>query len=104
MAALFEWDPSKDEDNQRKHGVSFAEAQLAFMDPHCVIARDLNHSLEEERFYCFGRTAGHVMTVRFAYCVGVIRIFGAGYWRKGRKTYDAIQRIHGRTPGQVQGD
>ena len=22
MAALFEWDPSKDEENQRKHGVA----------------------------------------------------------------------------------
>ena len=104
MATLFEWDPSKDEENQRKHGVAFAEAQLAFKDPRCVIARDLNHSAEEDRFYCFGKIAGHVMTVRFSYRFGFIRIFGAGYWRKGRKTYEEIQRIHGRTPGPIQGD
>ena len=29
----FEWDPEKDLLNQAKHGVSFAEAQLAFADP-----------------------------------------------------------------------
>lgn len=104
MAAQFGWDPSKDEENQRKHGVAFVEAQLAFMDPHCVIARDLNHSLEEERYYCFGDVAGHVMTVRFAYRFGLIRIFGAGYWRKGRKLYETIQRLHGRAPGPDQGN
>ncbi len=95
MAALFEWDPFKDEENQRKHGVSFAEAQLAFKDPHCVIARDHNLSLEEERYYCFGKIADQVMTVRFSYRFGLIRIFGAGYWRKGIRTYEAFQRIHG---------
>ena len=104
MAALFEWDQSKDEENRRKHGVAFAEAQLAFKDPHCVIARDLNHSGEEERFYCFGKIAGHVMTVRFSYRSGLVRIFGAGYWRKGRKAYEEIQRIHGRATGPIQGD
>jgi hypothetical protein len=31
--AGFEWDPKKDEENQSKHGVSFTEAQLAFVDP-----------------------------------------------------------------------
>jgi hypothetical protein len=28
------------------------------------------------------------MTVRFTYRAGVIRIFGAGYWRKGKKIYE----------------
>jgi uncharacterized DUF497 family protein len=35
----FEWDPAKDAENQRKHGVSFVDAQLAFLDPSRVIAR-----------------------------------------------------------------
>ena len=94
MTALFDWDPAKDEENQRKHGVSFGEAQLAFLDPYCVIARDVEHSIGENRFYCFGEVAGHVLTVRFTYRSGVVRIFGAGYWRRGRKTYEAIQGIH----------
>jgi uncharacterized DUF497 family protein len=94
MAALFDWDPAKDEENQRKHGVAFREAQFAFLDPYCVIARDTEHSIGEERFFCFGRVAGHVLTVRFIYRSGIVRIFGAGYWRRGRKAYEAIQGIH----------
>ena len=94
MATRFYWDPAKDEENQRKHGVAFSVAQLAFLDPHCVIACDLEHSLGEERFYCFGRVADRVLTVRFTYRPGVIRIIGAGYWRKGRKIYEANPKVH----------
>jgi uncharacterized DUF497 family protein len=63
--AHFEWDPEKDAENQRKHGVSFSEAQYAFADPRRVIARDLTHSQAEESFYCFGEAGGGVLTVRF---------------------------------------
>lgn len=52
--ARFDWDPSKDAENQRKHGVSFIRAQYAFADPERVIARDVSHSQTEDRFYCFG--------------------------------------------------
>jgi len=72
----------------QKHGVSFNEAQRAFLDPSRVIAEDLEHSQKEKRYYCFGQVEGMVMTVRFTYRHGTIRIFGAGYWRKGRKIYD----------------
>lgn len=51
----FEWDYRKDHINQEKHGVSFFEAQQAFLDAHRVIAEDIEHSDEERRFYCFGR-------------------------------------------------
>ena len=63
----FEWDGAKDKENQAKNGVSFALAQHAFLDPHRVIAEDLIHSGEEERFYCIGRVGDGVMTVRFTY-------------------------------------
>jgi len=39
--ARFDWDPDKDRENQSNHGVSFAEAQLAFADP----ARDSRGSV-----------------------------------------------------------
>jgi len=29
-----------------------------------------------------------ILTVRFTYRDEIIRIFGAGYWRKGKKTYE----------------
>ena len=64
------------------------EAQFAFADPRRVIAEDLSHSSSEKRYYCFGEVGGGVLTVRFTYREGVIRIFGAGYWRKGKRIYD----------------
>ena len=85
----FEWAPDKDDANQEKHGVTFAEAQLAFLDPQRVIARDLTHSTaREKRFYCFGQVGAGILTVRFIYRKQVIRIIGAGYWRKGKKIYE----------------
>lgn len=96
MAALFDWDPDKDAENQRKHGVSFVDAQLAFLDSACVIAEDIAHSVDEPRFYCFGLVHGQVLTVRFTYRGHVIRIIGAGFWRTGRRAYEASQGIHGR--------
>jgi uncharacterized DUF497 family protein len=94
MTAVFDWDPVKDEENQRKHGVAFSEAVFAFLDSKRVIARDLDHSQEEERYFCFGRVADRVLTVRFTYRSEVIRVIGAGYWRKGRKIYEANPQIH----------
>lgn len=69
----FDWDPDKDVENQRKHGVSFIRAQYAFADSRRVIARDVSHSHAEERFYCFGEVDGGVLTVRFTYRASVIR-------------------------------
>lgn len=88
----FEWDAIKDRQNRAKHGVSFELAQAAFLDPDRVIAEDLDHSESEKRYFCFGQVAGGVMTVRFTYRGGRIRIFGAGYWRKGKKIYDEQNR------------
>jgi hypothetical protein len=74
--------------NQLKHGVSFSQAQQAFKDEQRVIARDLAHSQEEDRFYCFGQVDSGVLTVRFTYRNKRIRIIGAGYWRKGKQIYE----------------
>lgn len=84
----FEWDGKKDRDNQEKHKVAFSLAQYAFLDPRRIIAADLSHSGEEERFYCMGRVGTRILTVRFTYRSNVIRISGAGYWRKGGKIYE----------------
>ena len=92
--ATFEWDEEKDKENQSKHGISFLAAQQAFLDPHRVIAEDITHSNEENRYYCMGRVDEGVLTVRFTYRGNVIRIYGAGYWRKGRKTYEEQNKIY----------
>jgi hypothetical protein len=93
--ALFEWDAAKNQTNQQRHGVSFEEAQQAFLDPRRVIARDDNHSQSESRFYCLGHVRERILTVRYTMREQRIRIIGAGYWRKGRKAYEEANQIHG---------
>jgi uncharacterized DUF497 family protein len=90
----FEWDDRKDTENQAKHGVAFALAQFAFADPKRVIAEDTTHSSRERRYFCFGEVGGGVLTVRFTFRAGVIRIYGAGYWRKGRAIYERENSLH----------
>ncbi len=92
--ARFDWDSEKDEENRAKHNVPFSLAQRAFLDPKRIIVEDINHSSEENRFYCLGRVGEGIMTVRFTYRDSIIRIFGAGYWRKGRKIYEDQNKIH----------
>jgi uncharacterized DUF497 family protein len=84
----FEWDEKKNSINIEKHKVSFEKAQYAFEDSNRIIAQDLNHSFDESRYFCFGKVDGGILTVRFTYRKNTIRIFGAGYWRKGKKTYE----------------
>lgn len=88
IKSSFVWDDSKNEENQKKHNVSFEEAQLAFLDKDRIIAKDLEHSKIEERYYCFGKIVNGILTVRFTYRDNKIRIIGAGYWRKGKQLYE----------------
>lgn len=87
--ADFEWDSEKNKENVEKHGVSFYEAQFAFADPNRIIAKDVTHSTaQEDRYFCFGKVDDGILTVRFTPRKSSIRIFGAGYWRKGRRIYE----------------
>lgn len=87
MAYQFEWDSVKDLENQKKHKVSFSFAMQAFYDEFCIITNDPAHSVEEYRYFCYGKVNGDVVTVRFTYRKHKIRIIGAAYWRKGNKIY-----------------
>lgn len=89
----FEWE----------HGVAFGTAQFAFADRRRVIAEDLSHSSSERRFLCLGLVDGGVLTVRFTMRGRVvIRIIGAGYWRKGKRLYEQNQ-LHRRAPRKPAG-
>ena len=94
VSVNFEWDANKDVENQAKHQVAFHEAQFAFADPRRIIAKDLAHSVAEDRFYCIGEVGGGILTVRFTYRHDIIRIIGAGYWRKGKSIYEKENRLH----------
>ena len=89
----FEWDESKNEINQKKHNISFEKAQFAFLDKNRIIAKDIEHNKDENRFYCFGKIDENIVTVRFTYRNKKIRIIGAGYWRKGKKIYENENKI-----------
>jgi len=59
----FEWDPGKAESNERKHGVSFAEALTIFGDPLELMISDPHHSEGEYRFLSLGRSADRRLLV-----------------------------------------
>lgn len=83
----FEWDDAKDRVNREKHGVGFVEAQDAFFDPHRLMFADVAHGGSEQRFFCLGLVGDRVLTVRFTWRDGRIRLIGAGFWRKGGRLY-----------------
>lgn len=56
--------------------------------PYLCYHKDEKHGESEERLFCLGKVGGRVVTVRFTYREGRIRIFGAGYWRQGRRYYE----------------
>lgn len=86
---LFEWDNAKETANIEKHGVDFETAKEAFFDERRITTVDDGHSTKTEtRYFCFGLVGKKVLTVRFTLRKDVIRILGAGYWRKGRGFYE----------------
>ena len=93
MRTSFEWDEKKNDENVKKHDVDFHSAEYVFLDAKRVIAEDVTHSKKEKRFYCFGKVKGGVLTVRFTYRKGKIRIIGAGFWRKGKNIYEKHNKI-----------
>ncbi len=84
----FEWDPEKEKININKHGMDFATAAEAFTDPGRKIVMDSKHNRTEERLFCLGKVNGRILTVRFTYREGKIRIIGAGFWRGGGSHYE----------------
>ena len=90
----FEWDENKNCTNIEKHGLAFHDAQFAFADEKRLILEDIDHSQDEQRYFCIGKINGEIATVRFTFRGNKIRIFGAGYWRKGKKIYEKENKIH----------
>jgi uncharacterized DUF497 family protein len=50
----FEWDAAKARANERKHGVSFDEAETVFRDVYALHVFDGDHSWQEDRFIIIG--------------------------------------------------
>ena len=73
------WDESKNLSNQKKHGVSFEEAETVFYDDDSVLFDDPDHSVGEERFLIIGVTDTEKLCI-VSHCYryeDVIRIISA---------------------------
>lgn len=77
MAPEFEWDADKEAANLQKHGVSFAQAAVAFSDPFAVDWIDDRQDYGEERVILLGMTDGQVLTVVYTERETCIRIISA---------------------------
>jgi uncharacterized protein len=82
----FEWDSNKAQTNERKHGISFEEAETAFYDRNARVSYDPDHSQDEDRYLLLGMSESfellvvcHVYRQNDTY----IRIFSA---RRATKT------------------
>ena len=48
------WDEKKNQENKKKHNVSFQEAETVFYDPYAKLIHDPDHSDSEDRFIILG--------------------------------------------------
>ncbi|MGA2091478.1 MAG: BrnT family toxin [Endomicrobiales bacterium] len=81
----FAWDGQKARNNQKKHGISFEEAETVFHDPNAIVINDPDHSDDEDRFIILGVSfTQHILVVCHCYrsSDSVIRIISA---RKANK-------------------
>jgi uncharacterized protein len=60
----FEWDEAKNQSNQRKHGLNFAEARRVFT-PSLFVDIDDRSDYGEERYVGLGLLDGRVVVVIF---------------------------------------
>jgi hypothetical protein len=72
-----EWDDTKAAENVRNHGVSFAQAALAFRDPFAVEWIDLREAYGEERTILLGMAGNQLLSVVYTEREERIRIISA---------------------------
>jgi hypothetical protein len=73
---MFEWDKSKDKENQSKHGIPFADTFGVFEDPNAVTIEDLRSG--EQRYVTIGMDAfGRILVVVYTWRGDSIRIISA---------------------------
>ena len=86
----FVWDPQKERENIRKHGVSFQEATTVFGDWLGATVADPDHSMEESRFITVGVSSqDRFLLVSHTDRGGKLRIISARpLTRRERKSYE----------------
>lgn len=86
----FEWDERKNQENQRKHGVSFDEAQTVFFDDNAIEFYDEKYAGHEDRFLMLGLSA-KLRILLVCHCLreggNVIRIISARKATKNERRF-----------------
>ena len=87
----FSWDDNKNKTNQKKHNVSFEEAQSVFFDGNAIEFFDPDHSQKEHRYIMLGLSY-RLSVLVVCYCLrkkeSEIRIISARKaTKKEQKTY-----------------
>jgi hypothetical protein len=87
----FSWDEQKNRANQKKHRISFDEAQTVFFDENAIEYFDPDHSVDEDRFLMLG-ISFRLRVLVVSYCLrqrgSEIRIISA------RKTTRKEQKVY----------
>jgi len=85
----FEWDTEKEEENLRKHKISFGEAATVFGDALTITIRDPDHSIDEDRYITVGMSSGRrPLMVAHTERGDRIRIFARELTRSEREAYE----------------
>ena len=88
MALVFEWHPEKAVQNERKHRVTFEEASTVFDDVDFLMVEDVDHSMDEDRFFTIGwSSAGKLLLVSDTDRADRIRIISAREVTKNERTF-----------------
>ena len=85
----FDWDESNASKVWEKHSVSQSECEQVFFNQPLVVAEDVKHSDEEQRYYVLGVTdQGRTLFLVFTLCEDRIRVITAGDMsRKERRIF-----------------
>lgn len=86
----FDWDIWNFSKNLEKHSVTIFEIEEIFFNEPLIIYPDINHSQQEERFYCLGRTNTNIkLFTSFTIKDNKIRVISSRPMsRKERKIYE----------------
>jgi len=90
----FEGDAHNAEKNRQKHHVTYSECEQIFFNRPLLVADDIRHSEEGNRFYALGQTDGmRMLFVVFTLRKDNIRVISArDMSRKEKKAYEDHER------------
>lgn len=86
QATGFEWDAGNATKDLAKHEVSHAECEQVFFNQPLVLAADLAHSAQEDRFFALGQTdGGRLLLVVLTLRGSLVRVISARPTSRGER-------------------